>query len=72
MGARPSQHSGTKKASGAKVICKNRRKNVLGHYTYLHVEHTKRISSTLRLQCITYTELETGDVMWPKSVTDMQ
>ena len=31
LGARSSQQSGTKKASSAKLICKNRGKNVLGH-----------------------------------------
>ena len=34
LGARSSQNSGTKKASDAKLICYNRQKNVLGHYTH--------------------------------------
>ena len=40
--SRSSQNSGTKKASGAKLICNNRQNNVLGHYEYLHVAHTNK------------------------------
>ena len=75
LGARSSQNSGTKKASGAKLICNNSPKNVWDT-THTYTSHTqikKNINKyTIRLQCITYTGLETGDAMRPKSVTDMQ
>ena len=76
LGAKSSQYSGTKKASGANMICNNRQE-MFWDTTHTYTSHTQikkninKLSTLIRLQCITYTGLETGDVMRPRSVADM-
>ena len=41
LGAKSSQNSGTKKASGAKLICNNRQKKMFWDTTHTYTSHTQ-------------------------------